>query len=138
MHLKRAIAVGSIASFVVALFGVSTAVAKPDYTAYASCGTKPSAHVKHCRYTGDHPRATFVFQSNVGKRSLKVCQKITGLPFHGRQCLKAKQPLAYEAIPFHLSGAHGSFKVVVTFYVKAPGSGGSYKQAARVPLSFSQ
>ena len=85
----------------------------------------------------EHARATFVFDSNVGKRAVKVCQKIYGLSFHGQQCLKEKKPIAYRAIPFELKGAYKAFKVVVTFYVKAPGSGGPYKKAARAALRVS-
>jgi hypothetical protein len=134
------IAVGSIVAIVIAVCAASTASAArtPDFLAYASCGAgKPSTAEHRCHYEGDHPRANFVFRSNVGKQELKVCQKITGLPFDGRQCLKAHKPLTYEAIPFDLDGADGSFKVIVTFYVKAPGSAGPYKQAARVALNFS-
>lgn len=140
MQVIRSVAVGSIAALAIAAFGASTApAAKPDVTAYASCATgKPFAAAKHCHFDRpEHARATFVFRSNVGKQSLKVCQKILGLSFHGQQCLKEKQPIAYRAIPFELKGAYKSFKVVVTFYVKAPGSGGPYKKAARVALRVS-
>jgi hypothetical protein len=88
-------------------------------------------------YEGAHPRATFVFRSNVGKQALKVCQKIIGLPFHGRQCLQATKPTAHEVIPFDLKGASGAFKVIVAFYAKPPGASDPYKQVARAALRFS-
>jgi hypothetical protein len=133
---RRAIALASILAIVVALLGASTAAAKPGVTAYASCATKkPFAPATHCNFDRpEHARATFVFRSNVGRQAVKVCQQIFGLSFHGQQCLKEKQPIAYRAIPFELKGAYKSFKVVVTFYVKAPGSGGPYKKATRVAL----
>jgi hypothetical protein len=137
VRLKRAIALGSIVVIAVALLGAATAAAKPDFTAFGSCGAGKPRPAKHCHFDGAHPRATFVFHSNVGKQTLKVCQKIFGLSFHGRQCVKAKRPTAGESIPFDLDGADKAFKVVVTFYVKPPGSGGPYKQAARVALKFS-
>lgn len=140
MQLKRAIAIGLIVTIAAALLGPSTAgAAKPDVTAYASCATKmPFAPAKHCHFDRpEHARATFVFRSNGGKQAVKVCQKIFGLSFHGQQCLKEKQPISYRAIPFELKGSYKSFKVVVTFYVKAPGSGDPYKKAARVALRVS-
>jgi hypothetical protein len=137
VHPRRAIALGSIVALVIAAFGAAPVpAAKPTVTAYASCATKkPFVPATHCQFDRpEHARATFVFRSNVGKRAVKVCQKILGLSFDGQQCLKEKQPIAYRAIPFELKGASKSFKVVVTFYVKAPGSGGPYKKAARVAL----
>ena len=140
MQLKRALAFGSIVAFVIVALGAAPALAaRPDVTAYASCATsKPFAPAKHCKFDRpEHARATFVFRSNVGKQAVKVCQKIIGLSFHGQQCLKEKKPIAFRAIPFELKGAYKAFKVVVTFYVKAPGSGGPYKKAARVALRVS-
>ena len=140
MPRKRSISIGPIFALLVALAAVAAApaaAAKPDVTAYASCATKaPFPAAKECHFDRpEHARASFVFRSNVGKQALKVCQRITGLSFHGQQCLKEKKPIAYRAIPFELKGAYKSFKVIVTFYVKAPGSAGPYKQAARVALS---
>lgn len=137
MQLKRALAFGSIVAFVIVALGVAPALAaRPDVTAYASCATKkPFAPAQHCHFDRpEHARATFVFRSNVGKQAVKVCQRIYGLSFHGQQCLEERKPIAYRAIPFELKGAYKSFKVVVTIYVKAPGSGGPYKKAARVAL----
>ena len=142
MHRIRVIALGSLIAIVTAVCAAPAAsaasAAKPDFIAYGSCGAGKPTAAKHCHFEGDHPRATFVFRSNVGKQALKVCQKITGLSFHGLQCLKAKKPTAYESIPFDLDGATKDFKVIVTFYVKPPGTGGAYKQAARVALKFSR
>ena len=140
MHRIRVIALGSLIAIVIAALGPATAAAaKPAVTAYASCATtKPFPAAKHCHFDApEHARATFIFRSNVGKQAVKVCQKIYGLSFHGQQCLKEKKPIAYRAIPFELKGASKGFKVVVTFYVKEPGSAGPYKKAARVALKFS-
>jgi hypothetical protein len=140
VQVFRRVAVGSIVAIVIAALGAAPApAAKPAVTAYASCATgKPFAPAKHCHFDGpEHARATFVFRSNVGKQDVKVCQRITGLSFHGQQCLKEKKPIAYRPIPFELKGAYKAFKVVVTFYVKAPGSAGPYKKAARVALRVS-
>jgi hypothetical protein len=140
VQLKRAVVVASIVAIVIAALGAATAsAAKPTYTAFGSCGaSKPPSAAEHCGFDGsEHARATIVWRSNVGKRALKVCQRISGLSFHGRQCLKATKPTASESIPFALKGAYRSFRLVVTFYAKVPGSDGPYKQAGRVALKFS-
>jgi hypothetical protein len=119
------------------LLAAPSMAAKP-YETYGSCATAaPFAPATHCAFDRpEHAQGTIVFRSHVGKRKLRVCQKITGLSFKGHQCLAAKKPTAYEAIPFHLDGAYANFKLVVTIYTKKPGSGAPYRQAARVPLSF--
>lgn len=108
------------------------------FDAYGSCATaKPFKPAATCAFDRpEHAQGTIVFRSHIGKRSLKVCQKILGLSFHGQQCLKAKSPTAYEAIPFELNGAYADFRVVVTIYSKPPGSSAPYKKAARVQLRF--
>jgi hypothetical protein len=113
-------------------------MAANPYKAYGSCATKaPFAPATHCAFDRpEHAQGTIVFRSHVGKRKLRVCQKITGLSLEGRQCLTAAKPTAYEAIPFHLDGASAAFKLAVTIYTKKPNSSGPYKQVARVPLRF--
>jgi chorismate mutase len=105
--------------------------------AFGSCAAKkPFKRAGHCSFDHEHTRGTIVFRSHVGKRSLKVCQRIIGLSFHGRQCVKGKKPTAYEAIPFDLNGASHDFKLVVDVYSKRPGSSDPYAKVARVRLAF--
>jgi hypothetical protein len=135
----HAIAAAVTVVLLVALSAIaSSAGAAPRYEAHGSCATKaPFAPAAHCAFDRpEHAQGTIVFRSHVGKRKLKVCQKILGLSFKGRQCLTAKSATAYEAIPFHLDGAYDNFKLVVTIYIKKPGAKGPFKQVARVPLSF--
>ena len=117
--------------------GDSTA-AGTRFQAYGSCAVgKPFKPASRCAFDRpEHAQGTIVFRSHAGRRMLKVCQRIFGLSFKGRQCLKTEKPTAYEAIPFHLNGAPDAFKLVVTLYVKAPGTSAAYKQVARVPLTF--
>jgi hypothetical protein len=129
--------VGAAAALMLA-FGATAASAKPHFEAFGSCSTaKPFKAAESCAFDRpEHAQGTIVFRSHVGKRSLKVCQKILGLSFHGQQCLKADKPTAYEAIPFHLNGAYDDFKVVVDIYTRRPGSNAPYAKAAQVQLRF--
>jgi hypothetical protein len=141
VHFNRGVAVGLLVATAIAALGASapSAPARPAFTTFASCkSSKPFARARHCHFRRSRPaRATFVFRSNVGKRALKVCQKIYGLSFHGRQCVEARKPTAYDAIPFVLKGATKGFTVVVTFYTKQAGSSRPYVQVARVAVSIS-
>lgn len=94
---------------------------KPDYKAYASCADgKPFKASRHCRYDGArHFRATFVFESNVGKRPLKACFRIYGpYPLGGGHACGKLGPLAYKAYPFKIDGVRQRFSVKVTWFVK--------------------
>jgi hypothetical protein len=134
----RLASVGAAVVFMLAFGGPAASAKPPHFEAYGSCDTaKPFKAADSCAFDRhEHAQGTIVFRSHVGKRSLKVCQKILGLSFHGQQCLKAKEPTAYEAIPFELNGAYNDFKVVVTIYSKPPGSSAPYAKAARVQLRF--
>lgn len=125
------------AVLIVGLLVPATAPARSPFRTFGSCATKkPFPAATHCGFDRPHhASATVVFRSNVGKRQLKACQKIYGLPFEGHQCLQTKRPTAYEAIPFELKGARNGFKLVVTFFVK-PAGGGAYARAGRVALRF--
>jgi hypothetical protein len=119
--------------------GSATAAAAPrPFEVHGSCATsKPFPPAARCSFDRpEHARGTIVFHSNVGKRRLKVCQRIHGLSFKGHQCVKGQQPTAYEAIPFELNGAYKKFRVVVDVYASRA-SGGGYERAARVSLRFS-
>jgi hypothetical protein len=135
----RLVTAMAAAALLFALHAPGAAAQASRFEAYGSCATaKPFKPGGHCSFDGpEHARGTVVFRSHIGKRSLKVCQKILGLSFHGRQCVKAKAPTAYEAIPFELNGAYDEFKVVVDIYTKQPGSDDPYAKAARVQLRFS-
>jgi hypothetical protein len=140
MNPKRAVVGASFLAIAIAALGAATsAAANPSYVAFGSCGAgKPFKAAKHCGFDRpEHARATIIWRSNVGRRAFKACQRIYGLSFHGRQCVKAKKPTARESIPFVLRGAYRSFKVIATFYAKVPGSDGPYKPAGRVVLKFS-
>jgi hypothetical protein len=119
------------------LLPAAPGVAAADYEAYGSCATaKPYPEAGRCAFDGpEHAQGTIVFRSHVGKRMLKVCQRIYGLSFKGSQCLKTKSATAYEAIPFELDHAYARFKLVVTFYAMEPGAGGSFDRA-QVTLRF--
>src|SRR4051794_22954364 len=78
MKIKLGLLLSVLAIHALALAPASSAAAargKPDYKAYGSCADgKPFKASHHCRYDGGrHFRATFVFESNVGKRPLKAC-----------------------------------------------------------------
>jgi hypothetical protein len=77
-----------------------------------------------------------VHEGDVGKRDLKVCQRITGLPFKGQQCVKTKAPLASDPIPFTLNGASAKFTLHVTIYTKPHGAHHVYRRIADVALRF--
>ncbi len=107
--------------------------AKPDFKAFASCADgKPFKPAKHCRYDGDrYFRATFVLQSNVGKRAIKACFRISGpAPLGGGHACARLEPLAYKAYPFKITGVREHFSVKVTWYAKTPGEGGFKRVAA--------
>ena len=137
-RLRRIVVATAAAAVLVALVGPAASGAAPSYEAFGSCAvTKPFPRARHCRFDSrEHAQGTIVFRSHVGKRKLKLCQRILGLSFKGRQCLKTKTAVAYEATPFALHGAYAKFRLVVTIYAKAPGAG-SYKRSARVGLRFS-
>ncbi len=141
MRLNRGIAAASLVATAIAALSLlaTSAPATPAFSAFASCRTsKPFPRARHCHFRRSRPaRATFVFRSNVGARALEVCQRISGLSFHGRQCVKARKPTAYEAIPFVVKGATRRFTVVVTFSTKRSGSDRRYVQVARAALSIS-
>jgi hypothetical protein len=138
--MNRRAVLASVLAICIAALGASAtlAVARPNFVAYGSCDlAKPFDAAKHCRFDRpEHARATFIFRSNVGPRALRVCQRITGLSFHGRQCLKAKKPTSRETIPFELKGAYRRFKVIVTFYAHDPGSSGHFRRVARAALAI--
>ncbi len=143
-RLRSPISVRLVAAFAAAalLLAVgaprASAQAKPSYDVFGSCATaKPFKPAGTCAFDRpEHAQGTIVFRSHVGKRSLKVCQRILGLSFHGKQCLKGNKPTAYETIPFHLNGAYDDFKVVVDVYTRSPGSHAAFVKAARVQLRF--
>jgi hypothetical protein len=141
VHFNRGVAVALLVAVAGAALGVlaTSAGARPAFTVYASCKrSKPFPRAQHCHFRRSQPaRATFVFRSNVGQRALRVCQRITGLSFHGSQCVNAPKPTAYDAIPFVVNGASKPFTAIVTFYTKRAGSGGPYVRVARVVLRLS-
>lgn len=107
-----------------AVAGPAAARGKPDYKAYGSCADgKPFKASRHCRYDGGrHFRATFVFESNVGKRALKACFRVYGAkPLGGGHACGKLGPLAYKAYPFKIDGVRQRFSVKVTWFVKEPG-----------------
>jgi hypothetical protein len=109
--------------------------AAPKYEAYASCANgKPFKAARHCSYDANrYFRATFVFQSHVGKRPVKACFRIYGAkPLGGGHDCAKLDPLAYKAYPFKITGVRQRFSVKVTWFVKKkPGAGFS-----RVAASF--
>jgi hypothetical protein len=114
------------------------AAAKPKFEAYGSCASKkPFKRATHCGYDGPESiRATIVFTSRVGSREVKVCQKITGVPFdRDHQCLKAGS-FASKAIPFKFDGARAKIAVRVSFFVRESGSGGRFAKVATARLRF--
>jgi hypothetical protein len=108
------------------------------YHAYGSCATSaPFRKATQCRIDSSQlAQGTIVFRSDVGKRDLKVCQRITGLPFRGQQCVRTKAPIASDDIPFRLSGASAAFTLHVTIYTKPHGGHHTYHRAAAVTLRF--
>jgi hypothetical protein len=133
--LGSAVAAG--AAFLV--LGVAAApAAVPGFQAYGSCATRaPFPRASTCRFDAPGPaQATIVFRSSVGRRSLRVCQKITGLSFTGRQCLRTRSALAYKPIPFRLNGASGPFTLSVTISARKPASHGGFRPVARTVLRF--
>jgi len=118
--------------------GASSALtpsSKGDYRAYASCDDARPFHAAPAHRCGyDKPRlfrATFVFQSEVGKRALKACFRIYGAPplGGGHACAKLK-PTAHKDYPFKISGVRQPFSVKVTWFTKAPGPGGRFQPVA--------
>jgi hypothetical protein len=110
--------------------------AKPEFKAFASCANgKPFKPAKHCSYDGNqYLRATFVLQSNVGKRAIKSCFQITGpAPLGGGHACAKLKPTAYKAYPFKITGVREHFSVKVTWYAKTPGKG-DFKQVAASSL----
>jgi hypothetical protein len=109
------------------------------YHAYGSCATSaPFAKATRCGIdASQHAKATIVFRSDVGKRDVKVCQRITGLPFKGQQCVKTEKPIASDDIPFGLNGASATFTLHVTIYAKPHGAHHTYRKVATVTLRFS-
>ena len=107
--------------------------AKGDYEAYASCDDAAPFHAaRRCGY--DKPRllrATFVFQSNVGKRALKACFRVYGAaPLGGGHACAKLKPTAHKDYPFKISGVRQPFAVKVTWFTKVPGAGGDFKPVA--------
>jgi hypothetical protein len=118
--------------------GASSAPApssKGDYKAYASCDDAEPFHAAPAHRCGyDKPRlfrATFVFQSKVGKRAVKACFRVYGAaPLGGGHACAKLKPTAYRAYPFKISGVRQPFSVKVTWFTKAPGAGGSFQPVA--------
>ncbi|HEV7481522.1 MAG TPA: hypothetical protein VGO13_00285 [Solirubrobacterales bacterium] len=107
--------------------------AKGAYRAYASCDDAAPFHAaRRCGY--DKPRlfrATFVFQSNVGKLALKACFRVYGAaPLGGGHACAKLKPTAHKDYPFKISGVRQPFTVKVTWFTKMPGAGGRFKLAA--------
>jgi hypothetical protein len=138
--MRTSISLIAAMALAIALIASSTGAAAPGraptqgaYEAYASCNDAAPFHAaRRCGY--DKPRlfrATFVFKSNVGKRSLKACFRVYGAPplGGGHACAKLK-PSAYKAYPFKISGVRQPFAVKVTWFTKAPGSGGPLRPTA--------
>jgi hypothetical protein len=99
------------------------AQAKPKYSIYGSCDNgKPYKAATHCHYDKARLfRGTFVFKSNVGKKSVKTCFRIySKAPLGGGACRKLG-PTAYKAYPFKVSGIRQKFSAKVTWYVKKKG-----------------
>src|ERR1700748_1629425 len=104
--------------------------AKQKYSIFGSCDDgKPFKASRHCAY--DKPRsfrATFVFESHVGKVPLKSCFRIYGAnPLGGGHACVKLGPLAYKAYPFKITGIREKFAVKVTWFVKSK-KGGAFKQ----------
>jgi len=73
---------------------------------------------------------------DVGKRKLKVCQKVTGVPLNKRHdCVTAGKAFAYLAIPFHFTGIHTPITARVTVFAKEPGAP-HYAKAGTTTLRF--
>lgn len=133
-HVRR-VALAATASLLLALALTAgpAGAAKPKYKVYASCADKkPFKAAHHCGYDrSNFSRTTFVFKSNVGKRAVKVCQKIYGLPISGgKRCAKFP-PTAYKVLPYVVSGTNQSFTAVLTWYVKVPGLKKGFKRAVK-------
>ena len=99
--------------------------AKQKYSIFGSCEDgKPFKASRHCRY--DKPRsfrATFVFESHVGKVPVKTCFRIYGAkPLGGGHACVKLGPLAYKAYPFKITGIRQKFSVKVTWFVKSKGA----------------
>jgi hypothetical protein len=141
MKLKAGLAVWALAALLIAALpaGVGAAVPPPRgpligaFEAYASCdNAKPFKAARHCGYDrARYFRATFVFHSNVGRRVIKACFQAYGPPpvGGGHACAKLK-PTTYKAYPFKIAGVRQGFAVKVTWFVKVPGGGRGFKQAA--------
>jgi hypothetical protein len=105
------------------------AAAKPTkekYSIFGSCDDgKPFKAARHCQYDKARSfRATFVFESHVGKRPLKSCFRIYGAkPLGGGHACVKLGPLAYKAYPFKITGIRQRFAVKVTWFVKSKGAG---------------
>jgi hypothetical protein len=107
--------------------------AKGDFEAYASCANaKPFKPAHRCGYDrARYFRATFVFQSNVGRRVTKACFKAFGPPpVGGGQACQKLGPITGKAYPFKIAGVRQAFSVKVTWFVKVPGGGQGFKQVA--------
>ena len=136
--MKHSIAVLVAILLACAVLAGPAAAARSPYRVYGSCAAhKPFRPAGHCGYaTASSVRATFVFESHVGKRKLKVCQKVTGVPLDKpRQCLTARAATAYEAIPFHFTGIHTAITARVSFFAKKPGAS-HFAKAGTATLSF--
>jgi hypothetical protein len=97
--------------------------AKQKYTIYGSCdNAKPFKASRHCGYDKSLLfRGTFVFESHVGKKPVKLCFRIYGKPpLTGGSCAKV-DPTAYKAYPFKVSGIRQKFSVKVTWFVQQKG-----------------
>ncbi len=107
--------------------------ARGDFEAFASCANaKPFKAAHRCDYDrARFFRATFVFQSNVGRRVTKACFKAYGPPpVGGGQACAKLGPIAHKDYPFKIAGVRQRFSVKVTWFVKVPGGGAGFKQVA--------
>ena len=136
--MKRLVRRSAIAATLTLLLALTltaapAGAAKPKYEVYASCANaKPFKAARHCGYDRNgYSRTTFVFESNVGKRAVKVCQKIYGLPIHGgKRCAKIP-PTAYKVLPYVVTGTNHRFTAVLTWYVKVPGTHKGFKRVVK-------
>jgi hypothetical protein len=99
--------------------------AKQKYSIFGSCDDgKPFKASRHCHYEKPRSfRATFVFESHVGKVPVKTCFRIYGAkPLGGGHACVKLGPLAYKAYPFKITGIRQKFSVKVTWFVKSKGA----------------
>lgn len=140
MSLRLAACSASAAAVLLALaVPAAQSAVTHGYHAYGSCATSaPFRKATHCGIdSSELAKGTIVFRSDVGKRDLKVCQRITGLPFRGQQCVRTEKPIARDNIPLRLRGAGAGFTLHVTIYTKPHGGDHAYRRIATVTLSFS-